>query len=85
MICFANYQFSNPECLLNWTTSEKSGIYAILVQDPTSKSKPYKALFSNDFSSCSKQIRESRAYTRCPFQKDPMFENLSPIVLLLQH
>lgn len=85
MICFANYQFSNPECLLNWTTSEKSGIYAILVRDPTSKSKPYKALFSNDFSSYSKQIRESRAYTQSPFQTDPMYENLLPIVLLLQH
>jgi hypothetical protein len=45
VIYFANYQFSNPECLLNWITSEKSGIYAILVQDPTSRSKPYKAIY----------------------------------------
>lgn len=45
MIYFANYQFSDPEYLLNWTTSEKSGIYAILVQDPTSRSKPYKAIY----------------------------------------
>ena len=45
MIYFANYQFSDPECLLNWATSEKSGIFAILVQDPTSRSKPYKAIY----------------------------------------
>lgn len=45
VIYFANYQFSDPECLLNWTTSEKSGIYAILVQDPTSRSKPYKVIY----------------------------------------
>lgn len=45
MIYFANYQFSDPESLLNWTTSEKSGIFVILVQDPTSKSKPYKAIY----------------------------------------
>jgi hypothetical protein len=45
MIYFGNYQFSDPECLLNWTTSEKSGIYAILVKDSTSRSNPYKAIY----------------------------------------
>jgi hypothetical protein len=45
VIYFANYQFSEPGVFLNWTTSEKEGIFAILVQNPTSKSRPYKAIY----------------------------------------
>ncbi len=45
MIYFANYQFSEPGTFLNWTTDETSGIFAILVKDPKSKSKPYKAIY----------------------------------------
>jgi hypothetical protein len=45
VIYFANYQFGEPEAFLNWTTSEKEGIFAILIKNPTSKSKPYKAIY----------------------------------------
>lgn len=45
MIYFANYQFSEPQSFLNWTTSEKEGIFAILLKNPTSKSKPYEAIY----------------------------------------
>ncbi|MGD8538922.1 MAG: hypothetical protein PVI66_09405 [Candidatus Aminicenantes bacterium] len=45
MIYFANYQFSEPGAFLNWTTTEIEGIFAILVQDPTSKSRPYKPIY----------------------------------------
>jgi hypothetical protein len=45
VIYFANYQFCEPEALLNWTTSETAGIFAILVQDATSRSKPYRAIY----------------------------------------
>jgi hypothetical protein len=45
VIYFANYQFSEPENFLNWTTSEKEGIFAILIKNPASKSKPYEVIF----------------------------------------
>jgi hypothetical protein len=65
VIYFANYQFSDPECLLNWTTSEKSGIYAILMQDPTSRAKPYKAIFFGE----SEDISE-RGFFRSHYRYD---------------
>lgn len=45
MIYFANYQFSEPGAFLNWTTTDAVGIFAILVQDPASRSRPYKAIY----------------------------------------
>lgn len=45
MIYFANYQFSEPESFLNWTASEKECIFAILIKNPDSRSRPYTAIY----------------------------------------
>jgi len=45
MIYFANYQFSEPEPLSGWKTSEKAGIYAILTKDSSARSRRYKVIY----------------------------------------
>ena len=55
MIYFANYQFGEPKAFLNWTSSEKEGIFAILIKNPESKSKPYKAIYFGESENLSEQ------------------------------
>jgi hypothetical protein len=45
VIYFANYQFCEPGAFLNWTTTDTAGIFAILVQDSASRSRPFKAIY----------------------------------------